>query len=59
MQNGGSLEDDQQIANHSSPRRTELYDRMQDAISLEVERIVLQPRSYRFTLGYSPGSSVD
>ena len=42
MSNGGSLEHAQQIANHSSPRTTKLYDRRQDTISLdEVERIVI------------------
>jgi len=42
MQNGGSLEHAQQIAGHSSPRTTKLYDRRQDAISLdEVERIAI------------------
>jgi hypothetical protein len=42
MSNGGSLEHAQQIANHSSPRTTKLYDRRQDTISLdEVERLVI------------------
>jgi hypothetical protein len=42
MKNGGLLEHAQQLANHSSPRTTKLYDRRQDEISLdEVERIVI------------------
>ena len=40
--NGGTLEHAQQIANHSSPRTTKLYDRRQDEISLdEVEKIAI------------------
>jgi hypothetical protein len=40
LQNGGTLEHAQQLAAHESPRRTKLYDRTQDEISLdEVERI--------------------
>ncbi len=42
LKNGGTLEYAQQIANHSSPRTTKLYDRRTDEISLdEVERIVI------------------
>ena len=42
MKNGGLLEHAQQLANHSSPRTTKLYDRRQDEISLdEVERIAI------------------
>mgnify|MGYP000925866229 CR=1 FL=1 len=42
LQNGGTLERAQQIANHESPRTTKLYDRTDDTITLdEVERIVL------------------
>jgi site-specific recombinase XerD len=42
LKNGGTLEHAQQIANHSSPRTTKLYDRRTDEISLdEVERIVI------------------
>jgi site-specific recombinase XerD len=42
MKNAGLLEHAQQLANHSSPRTTKLYDRRQDEISLdEVERIVI------------------
>ena len=42
MKNGGTLEHAQQLANHSSPRTTKLYDRRQDEISLdEVEKIVI------------------
>jgi integrase/recombinase XerD len=40
LQNGGTIEHAQQIANHESPRTTKLYDRTNDAISLdEIERI--------------------
>jgi integrase/recombinase XerD len=40
LQNGGTLEDAQQIAAHQSPRTTKLYDRTRDEISLDdVERI--------------------
>lgn len=40
LENGGSLENAQAIAAHSSPRTTKLYDRTGDAITLdEVERI--------------------
>jgi integrase/recombinase XerD len=35
LQNGGTLEHAQQIANHESPRTTKLYDRTDDAISLD------------------------
>lgn len=42
MQNGGTLENAQAIAAHSSPRTTKLYDRTSDAITLdEVERILI------------------
>ncbi len=42
LQNGGSLEKAQYMANHESSRTTGLYDRRQDEISLdEVERIVI------------------
>lgn len=42
MQNGGTLERAQQIANHESPRTTKLYDRTSDVVSLdEIERIVI------------------
>lgn len=42
LENGGSLERAQQMAAHSSPRTTKLYDRTQDEVTLdEVERIVL------------------
>ncbi len=41
LENGGTLENAQAIANHASARTTKLYDRRGDAISLdEVERIV-------------------
>lgn len=39
---GGSLENAQAIAAHSSPRTTKLYDRTSDQITLdEIERIVI------------------
>jgi integrase/recombinase XerD len=42
LQNGGTIEHAQQIANHESPRPTKLYDRTSDAISLdEIERILI------------------
>lgn len=40
--NGGSLEEAQEIANHASPKTTMLYDRSRDQITLDaVERIVI------------------
>ncbi len=40
LENGGTIENAQAIAAHSSPRTTKLYDRTSDAITLdEVERI--------------------
>ena len=40
LENGGSIEHAQQIANHESPKTTKLYDRTSDQITLdEVERI--------------------
>jgi integrase/recombinase XerD len=42
LENGGTIENAQAIANHESPRTTKLYDRTSDAISLdEVEKIVI------------------
>lgn len=42
LQNGGTIEHAQQIANHESPRTTKLYDRTNDAISLDdMERILI------------------
>jgi integrase len=42
LSNGGSIEYAQKIAGHESPRTTKLYDRTDDAITLdEVERIVI------------------
>ena len=42
LQNGGTIEHAQQIANHESPRTTRLYDRTNDAISLdEIKRILI------------------
>ncbi len=40
LENGGTLEHAQTIANHESPRTTKLYDRTREELSLdEVERI--------------------
>ena len=40
LQNGGTLEHAQAIANHESPRTTKLYDRTREEVSFEeVERI--------------------
>jgi integrase/recombinase XerD len=40
LQNGGTLEHAQTIANHESPRTTKLYDRTKEELSLdEMERI--------------------
>jgi integrase/recombinase XerD len=42
LENGGTIEKAQQIANHESPKTTKLYDRTSDQITLdEVERIVI------------------
>ena len=42
LENGGTLENAQAMANHESPRTTKLYDRTRDQITLdEVERIVI------------------
>lgn len=42
LSNGGSVEKAQQMANHSDPRTTKLYDRRRDEVSLdEVERILV------------------
>jgi integrase/recombinase XerD len=42
LENNGTPEAAQHIANHESPRTTKLYDRRQDEISLdEVERIAI------------------
>ena len=42
LENGGTIEHAQQIANHESPNTTKLYDRTSDQITLdEVERIVI------------------
>jgi integrase/recombinase XerD len=42
LSNGGSVEKAQQMANHSDPRTTKLYDRRCDEVSLdEVERILV------------------
>lgn len=40
LQNKGTFETAQQLANHESPRTTKLYDRHQDEMSLdEIEKI--------------------
>jgi integrase len=42
LKNGGTLEKAAAMANHSSTRTTQLYDRRHDEISLdEIERIVI------------------
>jgi site-specific recombinase XerD len=42
LENGGTVENAQAIANHESPRTTKLYDRRSDEITLdEVERIAI------------------
>lgn len=42
LENGGTIEKAQQIANHESPKTTKLYDRTNDQITLdEVERIAI------------------
>ena len=42
LENGGTIEHAQQIANHESPKTTKLYDRTSDQITLdEVERILI------------------
>lgn len=42
LQNGGTIENAQQIAAHESPRTTKLYDRTNDGVSLdEIERIII------------------
>jgi integrase len=42
LENGGRLEHAQQIAAHESPRKTKLYDRTTDQITLdEIERITI------------------
>ena len=42
LQNGGTLEHAQAIANHASPRTTKLYDRRSDGITIgEIEKIAI------------------
>jgi integrase/recombinase XerD len=42
LENGGTIEHAQQIANHESPKTTKLYDRTSDQITLdEVERLII------------------
>ncbi len=42
LENGGTIENAQAIANHESPKTTKLYDRTTDQITLdEVERIII------------------
>ena len=53
LQNGGTLEYAQQLANHESPLTTKHYDRTNDAISLEeLDHILIwrQEWTYRRTL---------
>lgn len=48
MQNGGTLEHSQTIANHESPRTTKLYDRTREELTFEeVERIRISPTGTR------------
>lgn len=42
LESGGTLEFAQRMAGHANPRTTQLYDRTDDAVTLdEVERIIL------------------
>ena len=42
LENGGTLEKAQQMANHESTKTTKLYDRRNDQVTLdEIERIVI------------------
>jgi integrase/recombinase XerD len=42
LENGGTIENEQNIAAHESPRTTKLYDRTADEITLdEIERILI------------------
>ena len=42
LEEGGTIENAQTIADHESPRTTKLYDRTSDQITLdEIERIVI------------------
>jgi integrase/recombinase XerD len=46
LANGGTLENAQAMADHASPRTTQLYDRTGDEITLdEVERIAIKERT--------------
>jgi integrase len=46
LKNGGTLEKTAAMANHTSTRTTQLYDRRRDEVSLDkVERIVVNPLS--------------
>jgi integrase len=46
LKNGGTLEKAAAMANHTSTRTTQLYDRRRDEVSLdEVDRIVANPSS--------------
>jgi len=48
LKNGGTLEKAAAMANHTSTRTTQLYDRRRDEVSLdEVDRIVANPLSCR------------
>jgi hypothetical protein len=54
LQNGGSLEAAQDMANHSDPRTTKLYDRRKDLATLsEIERRIASNES---SLPMSPAS---
>jgi hypothetical protein len=51
LENGGTIEHAQQIANHESPKTTKLYDRTSDQIALdEVEKIVIRGKAMRIVL---------
>jgi hypothetical protein len=47
LQNGGTLEHAQTIANHESPRTTKLYDRTREELSLKRDR---ENQNLKFTL---------
>ena len=59
LENGGTVENAQQIAAHESPRTTKLYDRRSGAISLdEIESIVLCSTQGRGRYGLPVAESV-
>ena len=43
LENGGSLEDAQRMANHASAETTKLYDRRNDYVSVEMVELVMNP----------------